>query len=262
MPLNIHSKEDLVTYARDVTFVSQGTFELSGMTDASHGLIHATQCVRISASGSEFIVKGNKYAELDDDGKPKHTSNTKPMIFAGVSNGGGILLDGNNGDDTNISLVAIGDGSMQAIGGSKTIPTSLVLKENLFEAAVGGTITDALNSAITISTNELTMRCSLLSNIRVSPDSIELKCGLSSIELKASGEITLKAGPTTELKLDALAANIKSFENQINLNATKIQNIAVTLEKTANLMAKADYTLFKHNTKAIADTLAALQKDN
>jgi hypothetical protein len=262
LPLNIHSKEDLVTYAKDVTFVSQGTFELSGMTDASHGLIHATQCVRISASGTEFIVKGNKYAELDDDGKPERTLDTKPMIFAGVSNGGGILFDGNNGDDTNISLVAIGDGSMQAIGGSKTIPTSLVLKENLFEAAVGGTITDALNSAITISTNELTMRCSLSSNIRVSPDSIELKCGLSSIELKATGEITLKAGPTTELNLNTLGASIKSFENEIKTNAMKIETIAITLEKIAKLLAKDSFTLFSHNTKAIADALAALKKEN
>ena len=258
MPLNVHEKEHLQTYAQNISWVSQGSFELSSIDSDASGFIHADQGIRLSANNAELIITGQSEATA----KTKHT----PFIFAAVPKDGNILLNGNHGDPNKFSMVSIGNGSVQAIGGFTGTPSSILIQEDLIEAIVGIGASPATHSRISLETTKVEFVVNGMSTIEMSPDSIKLSCGLApaaaTIELKATGEITLKAGPTTELNLNALGASIKSFENEIKMNAMKIETIAITLENIAKLLAKDNFTLFSHNTKAIADALAALKKEN
>lgn len=253
MPLNVHEKEHLQTYAQNISWVSQGSFELSSIDPDASGFIHADQGIRLSANNAELIITGQSEATA----KNKHT----PFIFAAVPKDGNILLNGNHGDPNKFSMVSIGNGSVQAIGGYTGTPSSLLIQDDLIEGIVGIGASPVTHSRISLETAKVEMECNKVATIKMSPTSIELKCGVASIELKATGEITLKAGPTTELNLNALEAKIKALESETKMNAMEIKNSALTLGRDAQLLAKDALILIQASTKAIADIKATLTKN-
>lgn len=256
MPLNVHEKEHLQTYAQNISWVSQGSFELSSIDSDASGFIHADQGIRLSANNAELIITGQSEATA----KNKHT----PFIFAAVPKDGNILLNGNHGDPNKFSMVSIGNGSVQAIGGFTGTPSSILIQEDLIEGIVGIGASPATHSRISLETTKIEFVVNGMSTIKMSPDSIKLTCGLApaaaSIELKATGEITLKAGPTTELSLDLLEAKIKALESLIKLNAAEIKHETLTLKRNAKLIAKDTAILIQNNTKAIADIKSTIEK--
>lgn len=258
MPLNVHDKEHLQTYAQNISWVSQGSFELSSIDTDASGFIHADQGIRLSANNTELIITGESDA--------KAAFKTTPFILGAVPSGGSIILNGNNGDAGKVSIFQVGNNAVQAMAGTAGKVSSFIVKEDLIEGIAGIGATSVTSSKISIEPKSILLQSNALGSIEISSTSIKLSCGVpataASIELTAKGEITLKAGPTTELNLNALGASIKSFENEIKMNAMKIETIAITLENIAKLLAKDNFTLFSHNTKAIADALAALKKEN
>lgn len=251
MPLNIHENEDVITYARSVTWVTQGSFELSSLDPTATGLLHADKGIRISTNNSEFIISG-------DDSDPAKT--ISPFILASVPDSGSIILDGSSGNANNVSLLTVGNKSIQAIGGTALTPTSMLLENDLFETIVGNAAIPAANSKISISSLSIALKCGATSTIEMTPTAIEFVCGLASIKMGPDG-IDLKFG-VTELSLSALAAKITSLESQIEVNSQKVMSKALTLERSGLLIAKEVHTLLQQNTKAIADIKATLEKKN
>lgn len=256
MPLNIHEKEHLQTYAGSISWVSQGSFELSSIDSDATGFIHADQGVRISANNAELIVTGKSDSA---------SLNTKtPFIFGAVPKDGSILFNGNQGDLAALSLVQVGNGCVQAMGGKTAAPSSLIVDDNLIEGIVGIGAAKVTHSRISLKTEGIQLVANNIGRLEISAASIKLTCGVApaeaSIELKATGEITLKAGPTTELSLNALEAKIKAIESEIKTNAMEIKKSALTLGRDAQLLAKEALTLLQQNTKAIADVKSTLAK--
>jgi hypothetical protein len=249
MPHNIHENEDLSTYARSVTWVTQGSFELSALNDTANGLLHADQGIRISTNKAELVLTG--------EGKTAAGGKTEPFIFASVPKGGSILMDGNNGDPANLAFLHVGESQVQALGGSALGPTSLLISDNLFEAVVGIGITAATHSKISMNSTGITLNTGPLSRIEMKPDSITLECGpLASIEIKPDN-IALKVGEIN-FSLSALEAKIRALESEIHLNALRIRKRAVSLENKAEMLAKSVETLKQENTQAITEIKAAL----
>jgi hypothetical protein len=255
MPLNVHDKEHLQTYAQNISWVSQGSFELSSIDTDASGFIHADQGIHLSANNAELIITGESDA-----------FKTKPFILGAVPSGGSILLNGNNGDAGKVSILQVGNNAVQAMAGTVGKVSSLIVDEDLIEGIAGVGLTSLTSSKISIKPSSISLQSNELGSIEISPTSIKLSCGVpasaASIELKATGEITLKAGPTTELRLDLLKAQITALESKIEMNAMEIKESAVTFDRRAQLISKGTATLIQNNTKAIADVKATLAKNN
>ena len=257
MPLNIHEKEHLQTYAKSIAWVSQGSFELSSIDSDATGFIHADQGVRISANNAELIVTG-------ETSGPAALSKRSPFIFAAVPTDGNILLDGNNGDKANISILQVGNGRVQAMGGKTGTVSSFLVDDKLIEGIVGIGVASVAHSKLSIKPASISLVVNNIGSLEISATSVKLTCGVgpaaASIELKPTGDITLKAGPTTELSLTALSASIKALESKIDMNAMEIKKTALTLGRDAQLVAKDVLTLLQQNTKAIADFKDSVSK--
>jgi|GEM_PF-2873397 len=255
MPLNVHDKEHLQTYAQNISWVSQGSFELSSIDTDASGFIHADQGIRLSANNAELIITGESDATA--------AFKTTPFILGAVPSGGSILLNGNNGDAGKVSILQVGNNAVQAMAGTVGKVSSFIVDEDLIEGIAGVGLTSLTSSKISIKPSSISLQTNELGSIEISPTSIKLSCGVpasaASIELKATGEITLKAGPTTELSLDLLEAKIKALESLIKLNAAEIKQEALTLKRNAKLIAKDTATLIQNNTKAIADIKSSLE---
>jgi len=261
MPLNIHENEHLQTYAKNVTFVSQDSFELSCLDTSANGIIHADQGVRISANKAEFVITGA--------GKIGGLTDIKPYILASVPDEGSIILDASSGNATQFCIFTLSDKQIQAIGGNGGTPTSMLIKDGLFEVVAGNGLTPASHSKASVKPLSVTLQsgaaCSLemkpLEMELKAPTSISLECGpLASIQIKPDS-IVLKVG-ATELSLSAIEAKMKSLESEIMINAERIRRKAINLEDKADLLAKKFATLQQETSQAIAEIKAALQKKN
>jgi hypothetical protein len=260
MPLNIHENEFLQTYAKNVTFVSQNSFELTGLDDAANGIIHANQGVRISTNTSEFVITGSSPAGS--------AIKTTPYILASVPSDGTIILDAASGESSDFCFLAMGNKQIQAIGGNGGEPASMLIKEKLFEVAVGNGLTSVTHSKASIEPLGIDLQCGDACTQKMTPLEMELKAPSITLECAPTAfikitpaDIVLKVGETT-LSLNALKAQISVLETNLKLSAAAIESQAVQLKEKAEFLTKEVTTLQQQTNQAIAELKSGLKKEN
>jgi len=220
MPLNIHENEHLSTFAKNVTFVSQGSFELSCLDGSANGIIHADQGVRISTNKSEIVVTGS--SELGSQKK------FDPYILASVPDDGTIILDAASGNPMEFCMLTLGSKQIQAIGGTGINPASMLVKDSLFEVAVGNGLTPATHSKASIKPLGVDLQCGAICSQEMTPTAIKLKCGAASLTLSPSG-IEMEFG-VNKFEISATKVVMKSAESEIRLSPFGMKVNAPTAE--------------------------------
>ena len=234
MPLNIHENEHLSTFAKNVTFVSQGSFELSCLDGSANGIIHADQGVRISTNKSEIVVTGS--SELGSQKK------FDPYILASVPDDGTIILDAASGNPMEFCMLTLGSKQIQAIGGTGINPASMLVKDSLFEVAVGNGLTPATHSKASIKPLAVDLQCGATCTQEMTPTSIKLKCGLASLTLSPTG-IEMEFG-ANKFEISATKVVMKSAESEIELSPmamkvnAPIAEFAINMSKKKSLIVK------------------------
>lgn len=244
MPLNIHENEHLQTYAKNVTFVSQESIELSCLDASANGIIHADQGVRISANKAEFVVTGASKI----GGLPKIT----PYILASVPNDGSIILDASSGNALDFCILTLGDKQIQAIGGNAITPTSMLIKDGLFEVVAGNGLTPASHSKASVKPLAVDLQCGAICSQEMTPTAIKLKCGPASLTLSTTG-IEMEFG-VNKFEISATKVVMKSAESKIELSPLAMKVNAPIAEFTIDIS--------KNKRLVVQDTVDAILNDS
>ncbi len=244
MPLNIHENEFLQTYAKNVTFVSQDSFEFAGLDEAANGIIHSNQGVRISTNKSEFVITGSSPAGS--------AIKTTPYILASVPDDGTIILDAASGNPMEFCLLTMGNKQIQAIGGHGGIPTSMLIKDSLFEVIVGNGLTPATHSKASIKPLGVDLQCGAICSQEMNPTAIKLKCGPASLTLSPTG-IEMEFG-INKFEISATKVLMKSAESEIELSPIAMKVSAPIAEFTINMS--------KNKSLVVQDTVDAILNDS
>lgn len=261
MPLNIHENEYLQTYAKNVTFVSQDSFELSCLDASANGIIHADQGVRISANKAEFVVTGA--GKIDDQ------NDIKPYILASVPDDGSIILDASSGNSTEFCMLTLGGKQIQAIGGNGGTPASMLVKDSLFEVAVGNGLTPATHSKASIKPFAVDLQCGGTCSQEMTPTAIKLKCGPTSSQEITPTAIKLKCG-TASLTLSPTGIEMEFGVNKFEISATKVVMKSAESEielsplamKVSAPIAEFTINMSKNKSLVVQDTVDAILNDS